>query len=163
MNLFYIHVKGGREDWSGEGGEDSGHHCYSQGHTLYSFKKNGYFEAFCGSSNPYPTSRNRLKGKCHEIFCFRFFSCIIFPKPPKITVGSFRIFPKIQGDIRKWRCTTSINDARGKFATDVNDTGVNDNGTNLPPMSTLSGAICHWFQRHCRLILPPVLLVLLIA
>ncbi len=31
--------KGGRKDWSGEGGEDPGHNCYSQGHTLYILQK----------------------------------------------------------------------------------------------------------------------------
>jgi hypothetical protein len=35
--------KGGRKDRSGEGREDTGHHCYSQGHTLYNLKKNSYF------------------------------------------------------------------------------------------------------------------------
>jgi hypothetical protein len=32
-----------------------------------------------------------LKGKCHEIFCFRFFHESSSPKHPKITLGSFRI------------------------------------------------------------------------
>jgi hypothetical protein len=50
-----------------------------------------------------------------EIFFFRFFSWIIFPQAPKITLGSFRIFQKICGDIRKWRCTTGVNYAGGKF------------------------------------------------
>jgi hypothetical protein len=39
------------------------------------------------------------------------------PKPLKITLGSFQIFPKIRGDIRKSRSTTSVNDTGGKFAT----------------------------------------------
>jgi hypothetical protein len=46
--------------------------------------------------------RGGLKGQCHEIFCFRFFfheSSSL--KSSKITVGSFRIFSKICGDIRK--------------------------------------------------------------
>jgi len=38
-------------------------------------------------------------------------------------LGPFRIFSKIRGDIRKSRCTTSINDIGGKFSTAVNDTG----------------------------------------
>jgi hypothetical protein len=40
-----------------------------------------------------------------------------FPKPLKITLGSFRIFSIIRGDIRKSWCT-----AGGKFATGVNCT-----------------------------------------
>ncbi len=56
-----------------------------------------------------------LKGRSHKIFlCFRIFSWIIFPKPLKITLGPFRIFPKIHGDICKSRCTNSINDTGGK-------------------------------------------------
>ena len=144
-----------------------------------------------------------LKGQCHEIFCFRFFSWITFPQAPDnnlriisnffensrrysqvkvhhrcqqhrlqilppvplvlltpvanlppvstiparffasgffhkspspkpliITFGSFRIFSKIRGDIRKSRCTTG-----GKFASGI--------------------------KRHRRQILPSVSLVLL--
>jgi hypothetical protein len=33
------------------------------------------------------------------------------------------MFSKIRGDIRYSRCTTSINDTGGKFATGVKDTG----------------------------------------
>ncbi len=36
--MFFMY-KGGREDWSGEGGKDPGHHFYSQGHTLYILQK----------------------------------------------------------------------------------------------------------------------------
>jgi hypothetical protein len=36
------------------------------------------------------------------------------PKPLKITLGSFRFFSKILGDICKSRCTTGINDTGGK-------------------------------------------------
>jgi hypothetical protein len=57
------------------------------------------------------------------------------PKPLKITLGSFQIFSKIRGDIRKSRCTTGVNDTVGKFAT-----GVNDTGGKLPPVSTTSEA-----------------------
>ncbi len=35
------------------------------------------------------------------------------------------IFSKICGDIRKSRCTTIINDTCGKFATGINDSGIN--------------------------------------
>ncbi len=36
--------------------------------------------------------KHSLKGVWHEIFDFRFFSCIIFPGPPSIPMGPFRIF-----------------------------------------------------------------------
>jgi hypothetical protein len=67
------------------------------------------------------------------------------PQPLIITLGSFQIFSKIRGDIRKSRCTTGVNDTGGKFAT-----GVNDTSGKLPPVSTTLAAN-----------LPPVPLVLL--
>jgi hypothetical protein len=76
-----------------------------------------------------------LKGECHEIFCFRFFHESPSPKPLIITLGSFRIFSKIRGDIRKSRCTTGVNNTSGKFAT-----GVNDTGGKLPPVLTTPAA-----------------------
>jgi hypothetical protein len=45
------------------------------------------------------------------------------PKPPKITLGSFRIFLKIRRDICKWRCITGVNYTGGKFATSISHTG----------------------------------------
>ncbi len=50
-------------------------------------------------------------------------------------MGSFQIFLKIRGDIRKSRSTIGINDSGGKFAT-----GVNNTGGNLPPVSTTPAA-----------------------
>ncbi len=50
-----------------------------------------------------------------ENFFFRFFWWIIFPQALKIALGSFRIFQKICGDIRKWRCTTGVNYTGGIF------------------------------------------------
>ncbi len=47
-----------------------------------------------------------FKGQCcHEIFCFGFLEWIIFPQAQ----GSFRIFPKIRGDICMSRCITGVN------------------------------------------------------
>jgi hypothetical protein len=60
------------------------------------------------------------------------------PKPLKITLGSFKFFLKICGDILKSRCTTGINDTGGKFATGVTitnekfATGISD--VKLPPV-----------------------------
>jgi hypothetical protein len=57
----------------------------------------------------------------------RFFASGFFhespsPKPLIITLGSFQIFLKIRGDIRKSRCTTGVNDTDGKFAAGINNT-----------------------------------------
>ena len=63
-----------------------------------------------------------------------------------MTLGSFRIFSKIRGDIRKSSCTTGVNDTGGKFATGVNDTGGKlppvsaTPAANLPPVSTTPAA-----------------------
>jgi hypothetical protein len=43
------------------------------------------------------------------------------------------MFSKIRGDIRKSRCTTSINNTGGKFATGTVSMTL---GANLPPVST---------------------------
>ncbi len=69
----------------------------------------------------------------------RFFASGFFhespsPKPLIITLGSFRIFSKIRGDIRKSRCTTGVNDTGGKFAAGINETG---------------GKFCHQFPLCC--------------
>jgi hypothetical protein len=60
-----------------------------------------------------------LKGQCHEIVASGFFHESSSPKPLKIALGSFQIFSKILGDIRKSRCSTSINDTGGKFGNSI--------------------------------------------
>jgi hypothetical protein len=50
----------------------------------------------------------------------RFFASCFFHESPSskpliLTLGSFRIFSKIRGDIRKSRCTTGVNDTGGKL------------------------------------------------
>ncbi len=102
---------------------------------------------FCKKPENPPHCHVPLKGKCHEIFCFRFFSWITFPQAPDnyITVGSFRIFSKIRGDIRKSRCTTGVNDTGGKFTT-----GVNDTGGKLPPVSTTQTLSCEYLREFSK-------------
>ncbi len=76
-----------------------------------------------------------LKGQCHEIFCFRFFSWINFPQAPD---NNIRIISNFFENSRRYlqvkvhhRCQ------RHRWQ------------------------ICHRYQRHRRQILPPVSLVLL--
>ncbi len=57
----------------------------------------------------------KLKGQCHEIFDYWFFSWISFPQTLSILLRPFRIFSKIRGDIRGSRCTTGVNDIGGKW------------------------------------------------
>ncbi len=56
-----------------------------------------------------------LKGHVTRFFALSFFYESSSPKPLKITLGSFQIFSKILGDIRKSRCNTGIKDTGGKF------------------------------------------------
>jgi hypothetical protein len=46
---------------------------------------------------------------------YTFTAISISPEPLKITVGLFRIFSKIRGDIRGLRYTTGVNDTGGKW------------------------------------------------
>ncbi len=85
-----------------------------------------------------------LEGTVSRDFLLQvFFHESSYPKPLKIILGSFRIFSKIHGDIRKSKYTTGINDTVGKSAIDINDTGgkfstgVNGNGVNLSINSTV--------------------------
>jgi hypothetical protein len=74
-------------------------------------------------------------------FCFRIFSRIIFPQDPKIALGSFQIFVKIQV-APPVSMTPVVNmpavplvfvNAGGKFASSINNTG-----GKLPPVSATS-------------------------
>ncbi len=77
-----------------------------------------------------------IKGTVSEDFLLQvFFSWITFPKLLKITLGSFRIFSKIRGDIHKSRCTTGVYDTGGKLPP-VSTTLA----ANLPPVSTTPAA-----------------------
>ncbi len=95
-----------------------------------------------------------LKGQCHEIFCFRFFSWITFPQVPDNNIRIISNFFKNsrrysqvkvhhrcqrhrwqichQCQWHRWQITAGIND--GKFATGINDTG---------------GKFCHQFPLCC--------------
>jgi hypothetical protein len=70
-------------------------------------------------SGQYAWSRDSVT----RLFASGFFHESISPLPQSIPLRPFQICSKICGDIRKSRCTTSINDTSSKFATGVNDTG----------------------------------------
>ncbi len=56
----------------------------------------------------------RLKGQCHEIFDFWFFSWISFSQAPEYTIRIVSNFLKIRGDIRSLRFATGVNDTGDK-------------------------------------------------
>ncbi len=74
-----------------------------------------------------------------------FFMNHLAPSPLIITLGSFRIFSKIRGDIRKSRCTTGVNDTGGKFANGINNTG----GKFATGINNTGGKFCHRFPLCC--------------
>ncbi len=87
----------------------------------------------------------RLKGECHEIFCFRYFAWITFPQAPenyKRVISNFfensRRYSKVKVHHRcqwhRWQIAAGIKDTGGKFATGINDTG---------------GKFCHHFRLCC--------------
>ncbi len=91
------------------------------------------------------TRPNLLKGQCHEIFCFRFFSWITFPQAPynniRIISNFFensRRYSQVKVHHRcqwhRWQIAAGINDTGGKFATSINDAG---------------GKFCHQFPLCC--------------
>ncbi len=95
-----------------------------------------------------------LKGQCHEIFCFWFFSWISFPQAPEYTLRAvsnfFRKFTEIFA-AQGW--PPGINDTSGKFATGVSDTGgkiaagSNDTGGKFATgTNDTSGKFCHQFH-----------------
>jgi len=93
-----------------------------------------------------------LKGQCHEIFCFRFFSWISFPQALEYTIRAVsnffensRRYSQLKVDHRYQR-HRGVNDAGGKIAAGINDTG---------------GKFASGIKRHRRQILPSVSLVLL--
>ncbi len=105
-----------------------------------------------------------LKGQCHEIFRFLFFSWISFPQAPDFTVRAVPNFfensrkssqVKVHNRCHGGKFAAGINDTGGRFATGINNTsetggksclrcrwyrwqfatGVADTGGNLPPVS----------------------------
>ncbi len=86
-----------------------------------------------------------LKGQCHEIFCFWFFSSITFPQAPDNNVRiisnffeNSRRYSQVKVHHRcqrhrwqichrwqwhRWQIAAGINDTGGRFATGINDTG----------------------------------------
>ncbi len=93
---------------------------------------------------PTALAYHQLKGQCHEIFCFWFFSWISFPQYTIRAVSNFfensRRYLQIKVDHRYQR-------HRWK---------------NCRRYQRHRRQICHQYQRHRRQILPPVSLVLLI-
>jgi hypothetical protein len=87
-----------------------------------------------------------LKGQCHEIFCFWFFSWSSFPQAPEYTIRAVsnifensRRYSQLKVDHRYQRHRQQI----------------------CRRCQRHRWQICHRYQRHRRQILPPVSLVLL--
>ncbi len=86
-------------------------YCYTDINKYTSWIYLCFVKPFCA------LDKNRLKGQCHEIFCFWFFLESVSRKPLIIPLGPFRIFSKIRWDIRSSRFATGVNDTGGKWKT----------------------------------------------
>jgi hypothetical protein len=64
---------------------------------------------------PWARICKRLKGQCHEILDFWFFSWLSFPQAPEYTIRDVSNFSKIRGDIHVSRFTTGVVDTGGKW------------------------------------------------
>ncbi len=84
---------------------------------------------------------NSLKGQCHEIFCCRFFSWIIFPQAPENNVMIILNF-----FANLLRCSqVKVHHRYQRLP-----------AANFPPVSTTPVSICHRYQPAVNL--PPVLI-----
>ncbi len=91
---------------------------------LFSYYKNAFSLAVrCQTIHAKTETFLSYRDSVTRFFASGFFYESVSPQPQSITIGPFRIFSKIRGDIRKSRCTTGVNDTGGKFATGINDTG----------------------------------------
>ncbi len=90
---------------------------------------------------------NILKGQCHEIFCFWFFSWISLPQALEYTIRAVSNF---------------FENSRRYSQLKVDHRYQRHRRQNCRRYQRHRWQICHWYQRHRRQILPPVLLVLLI-
>ncbi len=109
-----------------------------------------------------------LKGQCHEIFCFLFFSCISFPPAPEyhiMTVLNFfensRRYSQAKVHHRYQRHRRQICHRCQRHRRQI-ATGVNDTGGKLPPVSTTPAANLPPVSTTPVAILLPFSLVLLI-
>ncbi len=101
-----------------------------------------------------------LKGQCHEIFCFWFFSWISFPPAPDYpmrTVSNFfensRRYSQVKVHHRYqrhwWQICHRCQRHRRQIVPPISLVLLIP-VANLPPVSTTLVAICHWYQRHRR-------------
>jgi hypothetical protein len=88
-----------------------------------------------------------LKGQCHEIFGFWFFSWISFPKAPEYFIRAVLNF---------------FENSRRYSQLKVDHRYQRHRLQNCRRYQRHRWQICHWYQRHRQQILPPVSLVLLI-
>jgi hypothetical protein len=68
------------------------------------------------------SAKKYVKGTVPRDFQLEVFYMHQFSPKPLIRLRPFRFFSKIRGDIPSTRCTASIVDTRGNFATDINNT-----------------------------------------
>jgi hypothetical protein len=102
----------------------------------------------------------RLKGQCHEIFCFRFFSCITFSQAPD---NNIRIISNFFENLRRysqvkvhhwcqrhrWQILPTVPLVLLTPVANLPPVSTIP-AANLLPVSTTPVASCHRYQRHRR-------------
>ncbi len=99
-----------------------------------------------------------LKGQCHEIFCFWFFSCISFPQAPEYTIRAVSNFFENLRRYSQLKVDHRYQRHRGQICPQCQ----RHRQQNCRRYQRHRWQICHRYQRHRRHILLPVSVVLLI-
>ncbi len=101
--------------------------------------------------NPHKVTKRpySLKGQCHEIFCFWFFSWISFPQALEYTFRAVSNFFENSRRYSQLKVDHRCQRHRRQILPPVSVVLLIP-VANLPPVSTIPAANCHQYQRHRR-------------
>ncbi len=108
----------------------------------------------CGIGLPEPHYAADLKGQCHEIFCFWFFSWISFPLAPEYSIKTISNFFEKLAEIFAIQGSPPVSMTPVANLPQVSTTPA----ANLPPVSTTPAANLPPVSMSWRQIFPSVLL-----
>ncbi len=137
------------ENWSGRGG------LYKVTYRKLSF---AFVSLALPLLNIYIYILDGLKGQCHEIFCFWFFSWMSFLLGPEYTIGAVSNFFENSRRYSQLKVDHQYQRHRWQICHGCQ----RHRQQNFRWYQRYRWQICHRYQRHRRQILPPVSLVLLI-
>jgi hypothetical protein len=125
-------------------------------------KKRGYHAAGHFISHPILLALRRLKGQCHEIFCFWFFYEQFSPSPRVFHLDRFKFFRKFASQGAPPVSTTPGWQIFPPFSLVLLIPAANlpavstIPAANLPPLSTTPVANCHQYQQPQRQIMATI-------